>query len=195
MRDYYGDIDEEERFQAIHTIINQSKRLCDMVESLLRLSEAQGIEGISLEPLDMGEIVQRSCENLRGVILDSGACIATPEHWPGALGYAPWVEHIWANYLSNAIKYGGLPPLIQLGAEPSARGYVTFWVRDNGTGLSHDQQLELFQPFVRHVDKSVEGHGLGLAIVARIVERLGGQVGVESSINQGSTFTFSLPVA
>ena len=195
LRDYHGDFDEEERLQAAQAIIDQSKRLCEMVDSLLRLSEVQGSERILLEPLDMGEIVQRTSDNLHSIILESGACIVMPERWPLALGHAPWVEHIWANYLSNAIKYGGTPPLVHLGAELSAEGHITFWIRDNGKGLSHYQQATLFQPFVRHVDHSIEGHGLGLAIVARIVSRLGGQVGVESSVNEGSTFTFSLPAA
>jgi signal transduction histidine kinase len=72
---------------------------------------------------------------------------------------------------------------------------VHFWVRDNGAGISPEAQTRLFTPFTRINQTNVTGHGLGLSIVRRIVERLGGKVGVESQMEQGSTFTFSLPSA
>ena len=102
---------------------------------------------------------------------------------------------MWANYLSNAIKYGGAPAIITLGAGPAEPGFVRFWVRDNGPGLSMDQQSQLFTPFTRlHTDRA-DGQGLGLSIVQRIIEKLGGSVGVESIPGQGSTFYFTLPAA
>jgi signal transduction histidine kinase len=70
---------------------------------------------------------------------------------------------------------------------------VRFWVRDNGPGLTPADQAKLFVPFTRIHQKRAKGHGLGLSIVRRIVEKLGGQVGVESQIGQGSVFWFSLP--
>ena len=143
----------------------------------------------------MGEIVQNTCALLHSMIVQTGTYITRPETWPLVVGYAPWVEHIWSNYMSNAIEYGGNPPLIDLGASHSEDGLVSFWVRDNGRGLSLDQQVRIFQPFTRLVERNVEGHGLGLAIVAHIVDKLGGQVGVESSMDEGSTFSFSLPLA
>jgi signal transduction histidine kinase len=68
-------------------------------------------------------------------------------------------------------------------------------VRDNGGGLSPEEQAELFIPFTRISQANVEGHGLGLSIVQRIVEKLGGTVGVESEgvPGQGSVFSFTLP--
>jgi two-component system sensor histidine kinase/response regulator len=113
--------------------------------------------------------------------------------WPVALGYAPWVEEVWINYLSNAFRYGGRPPRLELGAEAQPDGRVRFWVRDNGAGLTPEDQARLFTPFTRLDQVQVKGHGLGLSIVRRIVEKLGGQVGVESQIGQGSTFSFTLP--
>ncbi len=70
---------------------------------------------------------------------------------------------------------------------------IRFWVRDNGHGLTLDEQERLFTPFERLHQVRVEGHGLGLSIVRRIVEKLGGQVGVESVVGQGSVFYFTLP--
>jgi signal transduction histidine kinase len=125
--------------------------------------------------------------------------IKLPTYWPTANGYEPWVEEIWANYLTNALKYGGQPPQIELGAEEyhaektGAKKMVRFWVRDNGPGLTPEEQKQLFTPFTRLHKERAEGHGLGLSIVQQIVEKLGGQAGVKSESGKGSLFYFTLP--
>jgi two-component system, sensor histidine kinase and response regulator len=108
---------------------------------------------------------------------------------------------VWVNYLSNAVKYGGLPPRVEVGwsaedaaGETEAASY-RFWVRDNGSGLAPEEQARLYSPYVQLCPTGVEGHGLGLSIVRRIVEKLGGDVGVESVVGVGSTFWFTLPAA
>jgi signal transduction histidine kinase len=74
-------------------------------------------------------------------------------------------------------------------------GQVRFWVKDNGNGLTPEQQAKLFTPFSRLSEHTkVEGHGLGLSIVQRIAEKLKGSVGLESAPGQGSLFYFTLPV-
>jgi two-component system sensor histidine kinase/response regulator len=82
-----------------------------------------------------------------------------------------------------------------LGATEQADGMVRFWVQDNGPGLEPDVQANLFAPFIQLEQIRVAGHGLGLSIVRRIVEKLGGQVGVESTgiPGQGCLFFFTLP--
>ena len=114
-----------------------------------------------------------------------------PDDWPSALGYAPWIEEVWINYISNAIKYGGQPPRVELGAEKQADNTVRFWVRDNGPGLSPEDQARLFTPF-EQLQVRAKGHGLGLSIVQRILEKMDGQVGVESEEGKGSLFYFVL---
>jgi signal transduction histidine kinase len=111
------------------------------------------------------------------------------------MGYAPWVEEVWVNYMSNAIKYGGCPPRVELGAEAQSKDGVRFWVRDNGRGISPEERDRLFTPFTRLSQIHVKGHGLGLSIVRRIVEKLGGAVTVESKVGRGSVFSFTLPAA
>ncbi|MEA3341114.1 MAG: ATP-binding protein [Chloroflexota bacterium] len=104
-----------------------------------------------------------------------------------------------ANYISNAIKYGGRPgervlPRIELGFDELTKK-VRFWVRDNGPGLTPEEQSRLFTPFTRLDQARAKGHGLGLSIVQRIVEKMDGQTGVESAPGQGSVFFFTLPDA
>jgi signal transduction histidine kinase len=68
-------------------------------------------------------------------------------------------------------------------------------VRDNGEGIAPEHVSELFQEFARLNTTPIEGHGLGLSIVRRIIEKLGGTVHVESTVGQGSIFSFTLPAA
>ena len=97
--------------------------------------------------------------------------------------------------MANAIKYGGRPPILTLGYDEQAEGQVRFWVRDNGAGLAATAQ-DIFKLGVRSPNASGQsGHGLGLSIVKRIVERLDGAVGVESEQGVGSIFWFTLPAA
>jgi signal transduction histidine kinase len=120
--------------------------------------------------------------------------ICRPGAWPAAVGYAPWIEEVWINYLSNALKYGGQPPVVELGADVQDDDWIRFWVRDNGPGILPDDQARLFTPFTRLSQVDLEGHGLGLSIVRRIVEKLGGEVGMESdTTGSGSLFYFTLP--
>jgi signal transduction histidine kinase len=72
---------------------------------------------------------------------------------------------------------------------------IRFWVRDNGPGLTSEEQANLFAEFTRLSEVGAEGHGLGLSIVRRIMEKLGGQAGVESQVGAGSTFFFTLASA
>ena len=169
----------------------------NIVDALLLLATVRESDELEMDWLDMGELLTEAQRDLASLILEYDARIVLPETWPRALGYRPWVERVWVNYLSNAIRYGGEPPVVQVGASVSEDGEtVRYWVQDNGPGLSHGDQTRLFNPFPQ-LQQARKGHGLGLSIVRRIMEKLGGQVGVESDFipGQGSTFFFTLPRA
>ena len=104
---------------------------------------------------------------------------------------------MWANYLGNALKYASRPGCIELGSTHEADGLIRFWVRDDGIGIAPAEQAHLFTAFYQTSRARPGGHGLGLSIVKRIVERLGGTVGVISTgvPGDGSTFSFTLPAA
>ena len=109
-----------------------------------------------------------------------------------AKGHAGWIEEIWVNYINNALEHGGQAVRIDLGADTQPDGMIRFWVRDNGPGIPYDNQEKLFTPFTRMAQVQTKGQGLGLSIVRRIADKLGGQVGVESDPGRGSTFYFLL---
>ncbi len=181
------------------TIMDVVGKMAGIVDSLLLLASARQ-ESIPAESLNMAEIVAEAQRRLATEIAGRRAEIMLPLAWPIAIGYAPWVEAVWVNYLSNALKYGGrpdltppVPPRIVLDAQVQADGRVRFSVCDNGQGIAVADQERLFMPFTRVGERRDAGHGLGLSIVRRIVERLGGQVGLESTPGAGSTFYFTLP--
>jgi signal transduction histidine kinase len=171
--------------QSAHTMNN-------IIDELLLLASVRQ-EQVPAGPVAMGAVAQQAWERLAHLRAQFNPTIVFPEAWPLALGYAPWLEEVWANYLSNALKYGGRPPHLTLGATPLPEGHIRFWVRDNGPGLDPESQAKLFTEFTRLNQTRARGHGLGLSIARRIVTKLGGQVGVESRVGEGSVFYFTLP--
>lgn len=169
-------------------------RLNRILDELLILA---GVRHQTVVPtgIDTASIVAEAIDRLKDTVEEHNACIVQLERWPAALGYAPWVTQVWVNYISNAVKYGGRHPTITLGGEPCPDGhYARFFVQDAGPGLDEASQRKLFQPFTRLANVRAGGHGLGLSIVRRIIEKLGGRVGVESAPGKGARFWFELPV-
>lgn len=111
-----------------------------------------------------------------------------------ATGHYQSVVQVIANLISNAIKF--VPP----GTQPQIRiwtqqreGWVRLWVEDNGIGIAPQYHKRIFNPFERlHGEETYPGTGIGLAIVRRAIERMGGQVGVESGVGRGSRFWIEL---
>jgi len=176
----------------LNIIIQNGVKMSSIIDELLLLATMRHVEDVTRAPLSMAEIVSQVRLRLSGLIQEYQAEIVTPEAWPVATGHGAWVEEVWVNYMSNAIKYGGRPPRVELGATVEDHA-VRFWVRDNGNGISPEEQARLFTLFTRLDQVKAEGHGLGLSIVRRIVEKLDGEVGVESEMGRGSTFSFTLP--
>lgn len=196
--------DPEQLALCIRAISQSARKMNSIIDELLLLASVRKVEEVDVKPLDMADIVSDVMVRFADVIEQKDVKISVPKVWPIASGYAPWIEEVWANYLSNAIKYGGTPPRLQLGASvldgPSSTNghtFVRFWVRDNGDGIAQAQQTRLFIPFERLDQVRVKGYGLGLSIVQRIMERLDGRAGVQSAgePGQGSLFYFDLPQA
>ncbi|MCB0167513.1 MAG: PAS domain S-box protein [Anaerolineae bacterium] len=192
---YFETLSEAEIKGNLEAIVKNGQKMSTIINELLLLAGVRQRQ-VELTPLDMDKIVAEVKQRLAYMLEKQQGQISLPTHWDTALGYAPWVEEVWVNYLSNALKYGGEPPRLELGSTRLADGMVKFWVRDNGPGLPPGDWAELFTPFTQLDHSHAKGHGLGLSIVQRIIERLGGQVGIESlSPGQGSIFSFTLPDA
>lgn len=172
-----------------------ARKMASIIEALLLMASVRRGGTVELQQLDSASLVAEALHRLQPFAASRGAQISLPGAWPVARGQPEWVEEIWANYLSNAIKYGGEPPRIELGADLPERGQVRFWVRDHGPGVAESQRARLFSDFERLAPHAAEGHGLGLSIVRRIASRLGGEVGLDSPTDGGARFWFTLPQA
>jgi two-component system sensor histidine kinase/response regulator len=200
--EYFEDLKPDTIKEYLDAITQNTLRLASIVDALLLLASVRQLETIDVEPLDMPAIIANVQKRLAVLIAERQAVLLTPETWPTIHSYGPWIEEVWANYVSNAIKYGGTPPLVEIGFSlPDARdsksnpaSSIRFWVRDNGPGLVEEQRARLFSKFTRLRDTE-PGHGLGLSIARDIVEKLGGKVGVDSETGQGCEFWFTLSVA
>ena len=189
-----SELPEEETRKHLGELIKHGRKIERIIDGLLLLASVRRSE-VEREQLDMGSIVEEALKRLETEIEKRGARVEQPESWPSALGQELWVEEVWVNYLNNALKYGGDTPRIELGTEEMDRqGEVRFWIRDRGPGLTQEEQETLFTPFTQ-LNQLGSGHGLGLSIVRRIVEKLGGEVGVESERGEGATFWFTLPMS
>ena len=193
----YEDLEgvaEPATLDMMNRIIETTVKMKEIIRSLLLLASTRQQE-VRTRTLDMAPIVATALRRLEGMIDEYGAELTVPDDWPPATGHGAWIEGVWVNYVSNALKYGGRPPQIELGAGEPSGGMVRFWVHDNGDGLTADQQADLFTAALQGDRGQVGGHGLGLTIVRRTVSKLGGEVGVDSRPGEGSTFWFSLPAA
>lgn len=189
------ELDMQEK--AVATVVNMREggyKLTNIIDELLLLASVRK-ETVEKKPLDMGTIIVQAVDRLSMMIEKFDAKIDMPDRWPTAIGYAPWVEEVWVNYLSNSIKYGGSPPMMTCGSTVQDDGMVRFWVTDNGDGISDEVIDTLFTEFTRLGQTRAQGYGLGLSIVKRIIDKLDGTVGLASQVGEGSTFFFVLPAA
>jgi len=191
----YETMPGDELRRHLRTIARSGLKMSNIIDELLLMAGLRDVEA-ELVPLDMQAVVEEALDRLSYMVEEYQAEVLVPETWPVVLGHAAWVEEVWVNYLSNALKYGGRPPRVELGAALQKDGItspmVRFWVRDNGLGLTLEEQERLFTPGTRLDQVRAKGHGLGLSIARRIVEKLGGWWGVESDVGTGSTFSFTL---
>jgi len=180
----------EKLHEHIHAVLQTAYRMRNITDELLLLADLRGSE-VKQEPLDMATIVEQSKTRLAYVIIGYQAEVITPKEWPSAVGNAFWVEQVWVNYINQTIKHSTRPPRVELGATQED-GQVRFWARGRGGALSPEDNAKLAHEFIESKQFETKGYGLGLVVVKRIVEKLGGQVGVESLAGQGNTFYFTL---
>ncbi len=201
---HFDELPADRQRYGLASISESGHKMSEIINELLVMASVRSMETVDYQPLNMAELVAQVQKRLSYQIEQSHAEFSIPTEWPTAMGYAQWIEEVWANYISNAIKYGGTPPYIEIGFDeclsspppghlPLPNSHIRFWVRDNGAGLSKDKQARLFLPFERLNQAHIDGHGLGLSIVRRIIQKLNGEVGVESQPGKGTMFFFTLP--
>lgn len=189
----------EEDEQFLQRILRSSERMLQLLNSLLDLTKIQaGKLDLSLEAVDCAALVKecvdfsRLIANQKGIRIDESYTAELAE----IQADRSKLEQVVTNILSNAIKYSD--PGARIAVDVASEGRVlTVTVQDEGQGIPPQEIESIFEPFARSSAKTTAGessHGLGLAIVRRIVEGHGGRIHVQSEVGCGSRFSVTLPV-
>lgn len=191
-RRYQGRLDSEAD-EFIAYAVDGATRMRDMINDLLDYSRVD-TRGKHFEPTDCEAVLDRTLENLKMVVEESGA-VVSHDPLPTVMADNVQLIQLFQNLIGNAIKFCGKePPRIHILAEQKGKEWV-FSVRDNGIGIDPEYAERIFQIFQRlHSRKEYPGTGIGLAICRRIVERHGGHIWVKSQPGTGSTFYFTIPI-
>jgi PAS domain S-box-containing protein len=192
----YGDRLDEKARDYLERIIRGGTRMDRLIQDILtysRLSRQEvELQNVSLDKL-VREIVQQypEMQAARDGIIIQGQLL-------GVIGHEPSLRQAISNLLNNAIKFVApdTVPHVRVRTESQPDHEMRLWISDNGIGIKPEHQSQLFGMFQRlHSDKRYEGTGIGLAIVRKAVERMGGKAGVESDGLTGSHFWIQLPAA
>lgn len=175
-------------------IVAAAERMDQLIQDLLAYSRLTRAS-LDLRPVDLNLKLRNV---LRELPQEDAARVSVAGNLPTVLGHPAVLEQVLTNLVSNALKFvrSGVEARVHLWADEAPEGCARVWVADNGLGIESAHQERIFRVFERlHGQAEYPGTGIGLAIVKKGVERLGGRVGVESRPGEGSRFWFALPAA
>jgi len=190
----------------IHRVAASAEHLDVLVQDLLTYSRL-GRASIHLQPVNLDRLIHSILEDLHAIISSSKAHIDVAPHLPTAMAQHSVLRQVLSNLIDNALKFSfpDKAPQVRiwgqvqnLNSKDNGSGppTVRLWIEDQGIGIAPAHQERIFEAFERlHGVESYRGTGIGLAIVRRGIQRIGGRVGVESELDQGSRFWVELPLA
>jgi chemotaxis family two-component system sensor kinase Cph1 len=202
----YGKILDAEGISKLETLVRLTKRMEDLINSLLHFSQL-GRQELKMSPVDLNNLIKTVLEIFGMSQSSANIEIMVPRELPLVKGDRLMLEELFTNLISNALKYNNrTPQTVEIGfldATPETAtmqltpsdNYWTFYVRDNGIGIPEKHIDAIFKIFKRlhPANKYGGGTGAGLTIVKKIIERHYGIIWVESNYGEGSTFYFTLP--
>lgn len=189
----YGSVLPEEGHRFAKRIVAAAGRMEGLIQDILTYSRLAR-EEVSVRPVSLETTIERVIADAELQIRERKAAVEVARPLPDVMAHPPTLTQAVANLLSNAIKFvpPDRTPRICIRAE-ERDGRVRLWVEDNGIGIDPAHQERVFQPFQRlHGVESYPGTGIGLAIVGRSLERMGGRSGVISRPGEGSRFWIEL---
>jgi PAS domain S-box-containing protein len=175
--------------QYARRIVASAENMEVLIQDLLeygRLSRAD----LHVRAVPLDSVLADALEHVQAEVLESGAQVDLEKRLPRVRGHHATLVRMVENLLSNAVKFvaPGVKPRVRVWAEPRGR-WIRLWVEDNGLGIATDHHERIFRVFERlHGIETYPGTGIGLAIVRKGADRLGGRVGVESAPGEGSKF-------
>lgn len=189
----YGDKLEDEGRQYAERVMGAAERMDAMTLDLLAYGRMARSE-VNLGPVSIQRVWQAAAAQCEKLIEETHAKIDAQDPLPMVRGQEPILTQVFANLLNNALKFvkEGEKPQVRLRTE-EYNGTVRIWVEDKGIGIPAEYMDRIFRVFERLHGTRYKGTGIGLSIVRKGVERMGGRVGVESENGQGSRFWIDLP--
>jgi len=180
--------------EFLNFIINSAKGMDELLHSMLSYARSDG-QTIEIKPVDLNKIVEKVRRNCFAQIDATKAQIVIHNKLPTIICDANQMTQLFQNLISNAIKFQqkGNQPIIRISSQSNEEQYV-FSIEDNGIGIPKDAQQKAFTVFER-LHNNYEGTGLGLSICKKVIENLGGKIWLESEVNVGTTFYFSIPIS
>jgi PAS domain S-box-containing protein len=192
LRDYSGKVLDRQAGQLIEVAVAGARRMHDLVDALLEYSRAGEVAEPAIEPVRVDKVVRDAITNLQSAIAETHALVSFGQ-LPVVTANPLHLAQLFQNLIGNALKYRSeRPPRVTVTALEEDKQWM-FTVEDNGIGIEPEYQAQIFGIFKRLHGAEYPGTGIGLAICKKIVDRHGGSIWVESEVNKGSRFSFTLP--
>jgi len=192
----YGDALDARGHDFLRRITGAAERMDRLIQDLLAYSRLSRDE-LRLQPVSLGDVVREALRDLEADIRQRAAAVAVDEPLGAVLAHRETLRQVVGNLISNAMKFvtPGVVPNVRIRSEVRD-GRRRLWVHDNGIGIDPRYHANIFRVFERlHGIETYPGTGIGLAIVRRGTERMGGRVGLESAPGEGTSFWIELPTA
>jgi signal transduction histidine kinase len=204
IRGFLGFIEQDTQSGNTNRLKTDIQRISEATDKmqrlLIELLELSRIGRLMNEPetIPFADLVRDAMDNVHGQLESGRVTVQTQPDLPAVYGDRPRLVEVLQNLIDNAAKFmGDQPdPRIEIGqrGEDAERGKPVFYVKDNGIGIAPEHHERVFGLF-NQLDPKMDGTGVGLAIVKRIVEFHGGRIWVESELGRGATFLFTLTTA
>jgi light-regulated signal transduction histidine kinase (bacteriophytochrome) len=192
IEDRYEDALDDDGREFLNFAVDGADRMRDMINGLLAYSRIES-EGDTFERVELDDVVADVLDTLQ-MMYDEQEADITVKPLPCVTGDRTQLRQLFQNLLENAIKNSGEDPLrIHISADRDGSQRVIS-VRDEGVGIDPADTERIFEMFQTLDAPDENGSGIGLALCKRIVERHGGDIWVDSSTDEGTTFSFTLPV-
>ena len=193
---YVESLDQDAR-EFIGFVVDATQRMRVLIRGLLDYSRVES-HGQRFQLTDCNDSLADAMSDL-SVYIDETKAAVTSDRLPTVMGDSVQISHILENLIANAIKFrkDDVPPVIHISSFlDEEEDAWRFSVTDNGVGIRPRYQDRIFGMFKRaHRRSKYPGAGIGLALCAKIVDRHGGHIWVESEVDKGSTFHFTIPTA
>jgi heavy metal sensor kinase len=176
--------------------IEECDRLLDMINTMLMISKTEsGVDRLSLEEIDLAGLVRQACELFEPTAEDKRVTLSCDvPNKSHLVGDNRMIQRMLSNLLDNAIKYTPSGGKVSVSVSGNDERYALITVKDTGIGISPNDLPRIFDRFYRcDQSRSTPGIGLGLSLARTIARAHGGDIIVTSLLNQGSTFTITLP--